>query len=972
MNPEIIAKSLKQQIVGDVLFDEWQRCMYATDASAYEIMPKCVVLPKNTDDVIKVVKFAYDNNLAVIARGGGTGLAGQAVGDGIIIDFTKYMNKILEINEKENYVVVEPGIYKGILDVELNKHGKFLPPDPSSANYCALGGMIATNASGAHTVKYGSTIDYVLSLDVVLSNGDLIHTKPLTIGSDEWNNAAKSDSVESRLYGTLANILRPNEELITNRFPKVRKNSCGYRLDRVLHDNVLDVGKIFVASEGTLGIVVKARFRIMDMPKHKALTLLGFNNTLEAAKSIQTISELKPSALELLDRTVIELARTASEDFALKVPTGTNCLVFAEFDGNDLQQVNDSINSLLKTLEQINATCIAHSFDPQEINVLWGIRKNALAYTMKIRSDNKKPVAFMEDPVVSVDKLGFLVDKLQEVYAKHGLSYVIYGHAGDGNLHTRPLLDVGKSEDREIMKQITSDLLTVITSVNGSISAEHGDGLARSEFIKDVYGNEIYQLFIKVKELFDPKNILNPNKKVTVQGTFVKNFRYGYERREQKNVLNWQLSDSKITTKITGYNTELSYSSEVDLCHGCGSCREQNFGLRMCPVYKGLNDEVSSCRGRNNVLRWLSKVDGLSKEFALTEEYRDVIYKYCIQCKMCLVDCPSNVNVGKSMAEARAAYAKVKGLPKGYEYFVNIDKHASQGCKLAPLSNFLMNNKLFRTILESKTGIDARKRFPKFSKKTFDRVFQDYMHNSKTSFSKHVAFFCDTYVRYVDPMLGIRMVKMLQKNGYDVIFPEQMSSGLPALLEGAPDVGRNIAEYNVKSLYQYASQGIPVICFSPSSSIALKMDYLNVLDNEQTRTVAANTYDIHEFLSNLYRKNELDTNFQHIDEDVGIHFHCHTIVQGVDKHVLNLLKLIPKLKYHVVEKGCCGVGGSYSFIKENYDLSMQIGKELFNLVKQEKKVYTTGESCMLQIEEGSNRKLGLTIDLISRAYGMDR
>ncbi len=970
MNPEIIAKSLQQQIAGDVLFDEWQRCMYATDASAYEIVPKCIVLPKNTDDVIKVVKFAYDNKLAVIARGGGSGLAGQAVGDGIIIDFTKYMNKILEVNEKENYVVVEPGIYKGVLDVELKRYGKFLPPDPSSANYCAVGGMIATNASGAHTVKYGSTIDYVLSLDVVLSNGDLIHTKSLTVGSDEWNNTARSGSVEGKLYRVLADILHPSKELITAKFPKVRKNSCGYRLDRVLQDNVLDLSKIFVASEGTLGIVVKARFKIMDMPKHKALILLGFNSTLEASKSVQKTSELKPSALELLDKTVIELARASSEEFATKVPTSTNCLIFAEFDGNDLQQVKDSIDALLKMLEQINATCIAQSLDHNEINVLWGIRRNALAYTMKIRSDNKKPVAFMEDPVVSVDKLGFLVGKLQEVYAKHGLSYVIYGHAGDGNLHTRPLLDVGKSEDREIMKQITSDLLTVITSVNGSISAEHGDGLARSEFIKDIYGNEIYQLFVKVKELFDPKNILNPNKKVTVQGTFVKNFRYGYERREQNSVLNWQLSDSNITTKITGYNTELSYGNEVDLCHGCGSCREQNFGLRMCPVYKGLNDEVSSCRGRNNVLRWLSKVDGLSKEFALTEEYRDVIYKYCVQCKMCLVDCPSNVNVGKSMAEARAAYARVKGLPKGYEYFVNIDENASLGCKLAPLSNFLMSNKLFRTILEKRTGIDARKRFPKFSKKTFGKVFQEYARETKTSFSKSVAFFCDTYIRYVDPMLGIRIVKILQKNGYDVIFPEQMSSGLPALLEGAPDVGRNIAEYNVKNLYQYTSKGIPVVCFSPSSSMALKMDYLSVLDNEQTRTVAENTYDIHEFLSNLHKNNELDTNFQPIHEELGIHFHCHTIVQGVDKHVLNLVKLIPELKYHIVEKGCCGVGGSYSFIKGNYDLSMQIGKELFNLVKQERKVYTTGESCMLQIEEGSGKNLGLTIDLIARAYGI--
>ena len=970
MNPELIAKSLQQRISGDVLFDEWQRCMYASDASAYEILPKCVVLPKSADDVIKVVKFASDNSVPVIARGGGSGLAGQAVGDGIIIDFTKYMNKIIEINDKENYVVVEPGIYKGILDRELKKYDKFLPPDPSSANYCALGGMIATNASGAHTVKYGSTIDYVLSLDVVLSNGDLIHTKPVTIGSDEWNSIISNNSIEGRLYRALRDILYPNKQLIEGGFPKVRKNSCGYRLDRVLKDDTLDLSKLFVASEGTLGIVVRAKFRIMDLPKHKALIFSGFDSTLEASRSIPRILEMKPSALELIDRTVIQLARTASEAFASKVPIGTNCLLFVEFDGDDMEQIKNSIESLMNILTQINATLIAKSFDANEIGKLWEIRKNALAYTMKIRSNNKKPVAFMEDPVVAVDKLGFLVDTLQQVYNKHGLSYVIYGHAGDGNLHARPLLDVGKSEDVRIMKDVTNDLLAAITSVHGSVSAEHGDGLARSEFIKDVYGNEIYQLFVKVKELFDPNNIMNPNKKVSASGTFVKNFRYGYARKELEQVLNWQIPDSKIPSKITGYNTELSYNNEVDLCHGCGACRELNLGLRMCPVFKGLNDEVASCRGRNNVLRWMFKVDGLAKDFAVTEEYRDIIYKNCVQCKMCLVDCPSNVNVGKSMAEARAAYAKVKGLPKGYEYFVNIDKHASLGCKLAPFSNLLMSNRLFRAILERKTGIDKRKMFPKFSRKTFDVVYQEYKKGSKTSFDKGVAFFCDTYINYVDPALGIRIVKMLQRNGYDVIFPKQMSSGLPALLEGAPDIGKEIAEHNVKNLYPYASKSIPIVCFSPSSSIALKMDYLNVLDNEQTRTVANNTYDIHEFLSNLHKKGELDTNFQPIDEEVGIHFHCHTIVQGVDKHVLNLLKLIPKLRYHIVEKGCCGVGGSYSFIKSNYDLAMRIGKELFNAVQQESKVYTTGESCKLQIEEGSKKSLGLTVDLIAKAYGI--
>jgi len=964
MSTEFISRSL-QSISGDVLSEIWQRCMYASDASAYEIVPKCVVLPKNVEDVIKVVKFASTNGIPVIARGGGSGLAGQAIGDGIIIDFTKYMHHIIEIDIKENYVMVEPGIYKGVLDKELKKYSRFLPPDPSSANYCAVGGMIATNASGAHTVKYGSTIDYVQSLDVILSNGELMHVEPVEIGSYEWKK--KAGSLEGKLLETLLNLLLPNEELIRNRFPRVRKNSCGYRLDRVLGNNVLDMSKLFVASEGTLGIVVRAKFKIMDLPKEKVLTLLGFDNTLEASKSIIKIAELKPSALELIDKTVIQLARTSSEEFASKVPIDTNCLLFVEFDGNSRDEVENGINRLRSVLEQIHAKTIASSFDGSEMARIWEIRKNALSYTMKIRENAKKPIAFMEDPVVPVDKLDFLVETLQRVYNKHGLKYVVYGHAGDGNLHTRPLFDVSKSEEIKIMREVAEDLLNAVTSVNGSVSAEHGDGLARSGFIRDVYGNEIYQLFVKVKELFDPINIMNPNKKVMMQGTFLQNFRYGFKSKDFENKLNWQINDSRLQSKITGYRKELSFDDEVDLCHGCGGCRELNFGWRMCPVYKGLNDEVASCRGRNNVLRWLLKVDGLAKEFALTKEYKDIIYKYCVQCKMCLIDCPSNVNVGKSMAEARAVYAKQMGLPKGYEYFINIDKYAMQGCKLVPFSNFLMNNKLFRKLLESRTGIDARKKFPRFSKRIFDDLFREH---KQPKFHKTVAFFCDTYIRYVDPMLGMHIIKILERNGYNVIFPSQMSSGLPALLEGAPDVGREIAEYNVKNLYVHASKGIPIVCFSPSSSVALKMDYLNVLDNEETRTVSSNTYDMHEFLSNLHKMKELDADFKEIDEEIGVHFHCHTIVQGADKHVKQLLNMIPKLRYHIVETGCCGVGGSYSFIKDNYDLSMQIGRELFEAVKQERKVYTTGESCKLQIEEGSGRELGLTVDLLAKAYGI--
>ncbi len=937
---------LKDAIKGDVLYDSLTRMAYASDASAYEIIPRCVVLPKDVDDVINTVKFANSNGIPIIARGGGSGLAGQAIGDGLILDFTRYMNKILSINLEENYVDVQPGIYKGMLDNILKQYGKFIPPDPSSSNFCSVGGMIATNASGSHTVKYGSMIDYVLELDVVLSDGTLLSLKPLKID-------AIDDSREGKIAKYILDLLSPNLKLIERKFPKVSKNSCGYRLDRVIVDDTIDIPKLFVGSEGTLGIITRARLRMINIPSKKVLFLLGFKDTSSALDVIKSIIELKPSALELIDKSIIDLARSANNRFLKIISDDINALLFVEFD-DDIEEKMDLL------LEKMYNNCIVYSSDREEIDKIWAIRKNALAYSMKIRADDKKPVAFMEDPVVEVNKLASLFKSISYVFDEHSLNYIVYGHAGDGNLHIRPLIDLSKASDLEIMKKIAKTMLGYIIDANGSISAEHGDGLARSEFIRDIYGDDIYSLFVKVKRFLDPSNIMNPGKKVS-SSEFTNNLRY--MPKDKSSILNWSIKQSSICEGITGYARELDYAREVGLCHGCGGCRELNYSTRMCPVYKGLNLEEASCRGRNNILRWLLRLsDEVEKEY-YDDNYKNLIYKYCIQCKTCLYECPSNVNVGKIMAEARARYAKVKGLPKGYEYFIDIDRYAELCSRLAPLSNLLLNNRMFRILMEKYTNIDARKRFPKFHRKQFKQLYQEYA-NGK-SYDRYVAFFYDTYINYNEPHLGLKIARILERYGYGLILPNQLSSGLPALLEGAPDKGKKIAEFNIEHLYEYAKKGMPIITFSPSAGLALKMEYLNVIDNHKSRLVAENTFDIHEFLYMLDKDHSLE--FAPIDDDIAVHFHCHTLVLGIDKYVTSILSKIPCLDYHVLERGCCGTGGSYSFIKDNYDLSMSIGRALFDAVRKENKVYTTGESCRLQMEEGSQRRIYLTIDLIAES-----
>ncbi len=924
-------EELKGRIKGDILYDKFTLLAYSSDASAYEIIPRCVILPHDVNDVVNVVKFAYNNNIPIIARGGGSGLAGQAIGDGIIIDFSRYMNNIISLNVEDNYVHLQPGIYKSILDKILLKEGKFLPPDPSSSNFCTLGGMVATNASGPHTIKYGSIIDYVIELEVVLSNGDIINLKPTRFTENDITNY-------------IYNLLKPRLELINNRFPKVRKNSCGYRLDRVIRDDIIDLSKLFVGSEGTLGIITSIKLRILDIPKEKGLLLLGFKDTLEASEYIKVILELRPSSLELIDQSIIDLARISDDEF--KIPHDINALLFIEFDDD----IKDKINKLSSSEK-----CLAYSLDNDEIERIWNIRKNALAYSMRIRGE-RKPIAFIEDPVVDPNNLGQFVKSITTLFNKYNLGYIAYGHAGNGNLHLRPLLALPREKD--MMNKISKEMLDLILNLNGSISAEHGDGLARSEFIRDIYGDEIYELFVKIKRFFDPKNIMNPGKKVIDKSILIDNLRYK-DRREHNNILNWEIRESDIANRIKGYSKELGYSEEVELCHGCGACRDLSYSTRMCPVYKGLNIEEGSCRGRNNILRWLARVPDIEEYY--DDRYKDIIYKYCIECKACLYECPSNVNVGKIIAEARAKYVKAKGLPKGYKYFVEIDRYASLGSKLVPLSNILINNKIFRLLLERFTNIDSRKRFPKFSRKRFVDLY-----NNNREYNKYLIFFYDTYINYNDPYLGVRIAKILARNGYGLIIPRQLSSGLPALLDGAIEQGKSIIEYNINNLYEYAKDNIPIITFSPSASLALRMEYLNIIDNYKSRFIANNTYDIHEFLYTLYKENQL-AEFTPINDDIFVHFHCHTLLLGIDKHIKSLLALIPSLRFKILEKGCCGIGGSYSFIKDNYDLSMAIGKELFDSVKG-KKVYTTGESCKLQIEEGSKHSIDLVINLIAKAY----
>jgi FAD/FMN-containing dehydrogenase len=495
-----IADELRRIAKGEILSDSWSRKIYSVDASHYTITPLAVVNPIDKYDVEKICQHSFSKNIAITARGAGTGLLGQSLSNSILIDFTKYMNKIIEIGT--DYVEVQPGIIKGILDKELRKRGKFLPPDPSSSNYCTIGGMIANNSSGAHCLGYGNTIDFLQKICVVYSDGSsgLLFSR---------NSANKLGGDNGDKMLNLLKLLSPYLHLIQKQYPKVAKNSCGYRLDAVINDQgFFSPQKIFAASEGTLGIVTSARMKILDIPLYRYLLVLGFEDLLSAVSVVPIILQFFPVALEMLDHTVIYYIENTR-----RLASNAGCILFVEFSDDKLAEVERKVNLCR---DKLSGKCdiIESVTDEQSMIRIWGARTSALNHVMKLTFGSRKPVGLIEDTVVNVNLLHDYIQYLQQMYDHNKLEYVMYGHVGDGNLHTRPLIDIDSQSEMKLMERLANNVFNRVIRAGGTITGEHGDGLARVKYIESVYGSEIFSLFLQIKKLFDPKFIMNPGKKV--------------------------------------------------------------------------------------------------------------------------------------------------------------------------------------------------------------------------------------------------------------------------------------------------------------------------------------------------------------------------------------------------------------------------------------------------------------------------
>jgi anaerobic glycerol-3-phosphate dehydrogenase C subunit len=942
MEANRIERHLKTLLSGDVCFDDITRTIYSTAACLYKIKPLGVVYPKNAEDLVKLVEYALDQRIPLTARGAGSSLAGQTVNDGVIVDLSKYMNRILDLNPDEGYVVVQPGVVQDVLQKELKRHGKFFPPDTSSSAYSTLGGGIGNNSSGARSVKYGTTKDYVISLRAVLSDGDMIQTRPVSLDLIPEEFPGRPGSLEEEIYTGLKGIVLENWDLIERYRPRT-KSSSGYNLFEVVQEDVFDLAKLIVGSEGTLCIVTETKLRIIDLPEHRAVAMAYFDDVVKAGRAVPLLLELDPSAIDVMDGMVVDLVRDRERELNRFLPEGVEMAYLIEFDGIDEDQVRRKIEQAEKFLRDEG---LVFAFVPakneDEAALLWKIRKAGSAILGRVKGE-KRPLRFIEDVSVPPDRLAEFLDKLWGILKQYDVRVGTIGHAGDSNFHVRPLLNPKDPTDIEKICRIADETYSLVVEMGGSISGEHGDGLLRTPFLKKQFG-ELYDLLFEVKRIFDPANILNPGKIIPQEGKgFIDNLRFGpnyrYIRTESK------LDDERI-------------HEELEKCDGCGSCRSY------CPVFQGMESEIGASRAKVNLIRAVLTGD-LPPEMLTSDEFKSVM-DLCYNCRRCLDECPSLTNVPTLCLEARAAYVREHGLSLQNLFLGNASKIAPLATLFAPLANLSMQLKPIRWMMHSLVGIHMERSMPKYRFMTLSRRYD----RPKLKGEKKVAYFPGCYANYNDPSgEGVSTVEILRRHGFEVYIPKTKCCNVAKITMGGVDSAMDDIQENVDILLGLVDEGFEVIFSAPSCLLAVRTEYPEILGDDRSKRLAEHCHYIFEFLVSLKERGELDSKFEPLEMRAAYQIPCHLRTLGKDR-TLEILKRIPGLQITTVTDKCCGIAGTFGMKKQYYELSLKIGKPLFQELTSSgaEMVISSCGTCRLQIEEATGLKTIHPVEVLFRSY----
>ncbi len=954
---------LQASLKGELFTDITTRRLYATDASAYRELPQAVAVPKGKDDLVILVNYARENNTSIIPRTAGTSLAGQVVGNGIIADISKHFDKIIEVNKKEGYAWVEPGIIRDDLNKHLEPYGFFFAPETSTANRAMIGGMIGNNSCGSNSVIYGSTREHLLEVKTILADGTESWFGSLDKSAflDRCNGLSVSGGLQNNIYFETREILKDdrNQKAILDDFPKadIPRRNTGYALDMLLrHRPFNEQGDDFnfcsliAGSEGTLCLVTAAKIKLTPLPpNNKRLVCIHSKTIDDSLKANLVALKYQPSACELMDHYILEATKRNTMYNALRffVEGDPQAILVVELNGDSPEEADQKVADLISDLQNAGRGYAYPIIKGKKIKSVWSLRKAGLGLLSNIPGD-AKPAPVIEDTAVDVADLPAYIAEFNEILEKHGLYSVHYAHAGSGELHLRPIINLKTSEGQQQFRIIAQEIATLVKKYKGSLSGEHGDGRLRGEFLPQMIGEYNYELVKRVKKLWDPQNIFNPNKIVDTppMDTYL---RYTEDQ------------------KTPDFETHFDFSNTdgilrtAELCNGSGDCRKSELsGGTMCPSYMATRDEKDTTRARANILREIL-TNSTDKNPFVNEEIKEVM-DLCLSCKGCSSECPSNVDMAKLKAEWQHQYYKEKGIPWRTKQIAAFSKNMKLA-SLAPWAyDFAFSNKITGNIMKSMVGFAKKRSVPTLSRQPLSKWLVKEFKPQVTD--KKVYIFCDEFTNYNDAEIGKKAILLLEKLGYQVIFVPHADSGRPQLSKGLLEQAKALAEDNIETFKDLLTAATPLVGIEPSAILTFRDEYISLTrgkKQEQAKRIAQHVFTIEEFLANEIDAGRIKSGqFTKDSKLIKVHGHCHQKSLSSMVPTKKLLSLPENFKVQMIPSGCCGMAGSFGYEKEHYEVSMKIGElVLFPTVREQPQdviIAAAGTSCRHQIKDGTSRK----------------
>lgn len=929
----------------DIKTGDLDRALYATDASLYQLEPLAIAIPENEEALSQIMALAHAYNIPVLPRGSATSLAGQTTNRALIIDFTKHFNRILYIDPDKKQAIVQPGVVRDQLNREAGKYGLYFAPDPATTSRATIGGMIANNSSGTRSIQYGKTIDHIIALKVLLADGTIMHLSEKS--PEEWENIASRNGREADIYREFRQLIFQHAEAIQNAFPKVMRRVQGYPLDEFTQTDQWNPAKLFAGSEGSLGIILEATVNLEPIPAYRAAVTLHYHDRMEAIREVREIVGFDPAAVEMLDFNVFQksikspLTKAIHERLIIGQPEATLSVEFFTLTQSELDSRIQQFVEWAETKSKAYAYPVLTS--DQQLEDSWSLRKNGLGLIMG-EPDGRKPIPFVEDMAIPLEFLDEYIESVLNICKNKGVETILYAHASVGVLHVRPALDTTKAEDIHLMKEISDEVFHLVKKYKGSWSGEHGDGRNRGHRLRDYFGDEVYQCLKDVKNLFDPKGLMNPGIIIDVP-PMDQHLRYGPGYKDKKESF------------VYHYRQDHSFEALVHNCSGVGACRNETGGT-MCPSFRATHDEEDSTRGRANALRMA--MSGQMGFASLTDPKVLETLDLCLSCKACKAECPSNVDMAKLKSEVLQKKYDAGNITRRERLILHSHTAARFfSGRLAPVINTVQRSGAFRWLMDKLAGTDKRRKLPGYADESLEKWYKK--RDKRPSKDRKVVLFADTYINYHETDTGKAAITLLESCGYEVELAAVGCCQRPRISNGFLKKAKEDGTDMALGLKSYFDKGLTVVVCEPSCTSALLDDLPDLLDDETlARQLKTQVKALDVFLAEEYREGRIKGRWVSKADKILLHGHCHQKASFGTSGMKAIYGCVDGLSVAEPDSGCCGMAGSFGYEKEHYDISEKIaGRILVPEVQNtnpDTLIVANGFSCRHQIADFSEKK----------------